>query len=244
MSMPCGTRVYYYYNVANQAVLPNSATGAGVFGLSWVSTSVTLGLFKLEFLEICEFIWSNRIFLQHFLPFPVGPCGQIAKRIETKAVVLNHGWCHVTSQFRKSKTPWNIEVGGSFGVKHAFFFSLARLQCLVALTCIHMTRETVLPESYIGTGMFGPSWVPTSVLHAGGVQTRFFLQNLWLHLIQPYFSANVLAFSFRSLWSNRGQIWNESCGFEPPVVSCDSEISEIKNFMKYWSWWAVRRLTC
>ena len=41
----------------------------------------TLGALTFEFLEICQFIWSNRIFRFFLLPFPFDPHGQIAKRI-------------------------------------------------------------------------------------------------------------------------------------------------------------------
>ena len=54
----------------------------GMLGRSWGRHRFSsFGVFKVGFLEICEFIWSNRIFLQVFSPFPFDPCDQIAKRI-------------------------------------------------------------------------------------------------------------------------------------------------------------------
>ena len=54
----------------------------GMLGRNWHEHRFAAWwVFKAEFLEICEFVWPNRIFLQVFLLFPFDPCGQIAKRI-------------------------------------------------------------------------------------------------------------------------------------------------------------------
>ena len=119
-SGPAGSRslLARLYYMTRRAVLPKSNTGTGTLGrIQTTYRFCTLAVFNLEFLEICEFVCANRIFLQVFSVFPFDPCDQIAKRI-----------------------------------------------------------------------------------------------------------------------------WNEGCDLQQRVVSCDSKISKIENFMKSWSWWAVRRL--
>ena len=81
ISLPCGARLAYYY-VTRRAVLPKSNTGTGVIGrVRGKNRFNTFGVFNLEFLEICEFVRSNRIFLQVFSVNAFDSCRQIAKRI-------------------------------------------------------------------------------------------------------------------------------------------------------------------
>ena len=53
-------------------------------------------MFDVEFPEICEFIWPNRIVRQVFSSFPFDPYGQSQNEFETKVVASSHGWCHVS----------------------------------------------------------------------------------------------------------------------------------------------------
>ena len=53
-----------------RAVLPKSNTGTGTLGrIQTTYRFSTLAVFNLEFLEICEFVWPNRIFLQVLFGF-------------------------------------------------------------------------------------------------------------------------------------------------------------------------------
>ena len=60
--MPCGAHVYSYY-MTRRAVLPKSNTVTGVIGPVRAENRFNIfGVFNIEFLEIGEFVWSNRIF--------------------------------------------------------------------------------------------------------------------------------------------------------------------------------------
>ena len=60
--MLCGAPVYAYYMI-RRAVLPKSNTVTGVIGpVRAENRFYIFGVFNFEFLEIGEFVWSNRIF--------------------------------------------------------------------------------------------------------------------------------------------------------------------------------------
>ena len=67
ISMLCGAHVYYSY-MTRKAVLPKSNTVTGVIDRIRARNRFgTFGVFNLEILEICKFVWSNRIFSGSFL---------------------------------------------------------------------------------------------------------------------------------------------------------------------------------
>ena len=89
--MLCGARLYDYY-MTRRAVLPKSNTGTGTLGrIQTTYRFCTLAVFNLEFLEICEFVWPNRIFLQVFRLFLSIRGAKSRNEFETKALTLNHG---------------------------------------------------------------------------------------------------------------------------------------------------------
>ena len=61
------------------------------------------GVFKPEILEICEFVWSNRIFPEVFSAMAFDWSHQIAKRICNEGAEVQQEWFHGTEKFRKSK---------------------------------------------------------------------------------------------------------------------------------------------
>ena len=88
ISLPCGARLAYYY-VTRRAVLPKSNTVIGVIGrVRGKNCFWTVGVFNPEFLEIGEFVWSNRISL----------------------IVFSHvafdSWCHIAKQMRNAGAWW------------------------------------------------------------------------------------------------------------------------------------------
>ena len=68
--------------MTRRAVLPKSNTVTGVIGPVHGKHRFNIfGVFTGELLEICKFVWSNRIFLQVFSVEASVWRGQIAKRI-------------------------------------------------------------------------------------------------------------------------------------------------------------------
>ena len=75
--------------MTRRAVLPKSHTVTGVFGRVRDKNRFRIfGVFNLEFLEIGEFVWSNRIFPIVFSHVAFDP------------------WCHIAKQMRNARNPW------------------------------------------------------------------------------------------------------------------------------------------
>ena len=90
----------------------------------------TLGVFKLEFLEIRAFVWSNRIFDK--FPRLLLSIRKIKSQngFETEAVTLNHGCCHVTRVFRKSEIDEILKLLGRSASNMVNFFRLRDVNAL------------------------------------------------------------------------------------------------------------------
>ena len=57
------------------------------------------GVFRAEILEICEFVWSNRIFPEVFSAMAFDWSHQIAKRI-----------CNEGAELEQGVVPWNRKI--------------------------------------------------------------------------------------------------------------------------------------
>ena len=86
--MPCDARLHYYYMI-RRVVLPKNNTGTGVIGQVRAENRFSIfGVFNFEFLEIAEFVWSNRIFPMIF------------------SHVAFDCRCHIAKQMRNAGASW------------------------------------------------------------------------------------------------------------------------------------------
>ena len=76
-------------------------------------------VFKLEFLEICEFVWQTGIFLKVFGVKALDWYNQIAKRICNEAADLQQGGRSMTSQIWKFSRKNRIFAGAQISKKLA-----------------------------------------------------------------------------------------------------------------------------
>ena len=83
-----------------RAVLPKSNTVTGVIGPVRAENRFSIfGVFNVEFLEIGEFVWSNRIFPEVFSAMAFDWSHQIAKRI-----------CNEGAEVEQGVVPWNRTI--------------------------------------------------------------------------------------------------------------------------------------
>ena len=147
--MPCGVHVHCYY-MTRRAVLPKSNTGTGTLGrIQTTYRFCTLAVFNLEFLEIREFISSNRIFPMFFSHVAFDWWCHIVKQMRNARDYYEPAsvsWSHVTEIFRKNrifagaeKSKILVVVDESEGV--AIFFRPCRGPLAGACVPEHMTRR-------------------------------------------------------------------------------------------------------
>ena len=72
------------------------------------------GVSNAEILEICEFVWSNRIFPEVLFCYGFQLVAPNRKNeFATKKLRCTNGWFHGTETFWKSKISWNIVCGAA-----------------------------------------------------------------------------------------------------------------------------------
>ena len=138
ISLLCGALVLYFY-VILKAVSCKSNTGTWYFRqINMKNRFWAPRVFKPEILEICEFVWSNRIFPEVFSAMAFDWSHQIAKRICNEGAAVQQGV--VPSNRKISKIEnfmkywrwWRLKLSFSMNfLRWREFHCLRRLPCII-----------------------------------------------------------------------------------------------------------------